>query len=72
MSDSSKNPLLKTINYFKDVRREAKFITWPPFRQVVYQCFVVLALSSILTGLLYCIDLGLMQTINQLKHLIQK
>jgi preprotein translocase SecE subunit len=55
------------FSYLKDVQRESKQITWPPFKQSVFQLVVVIALSSLLTVLLYFIDIGLLNGIKLIK-----
>jgi len=67
---SESNLISKTFNYLQDVRRESKQITWPAFNFAIFQFFVVLVLSSTLTGLLYLIDIGLLKAINKLKEMV--
>jgi preprotein translocase SecE subunit len=67
-----KNPISQITEYFKDVIKEAKLVSWPTFNYAVVQFSVVVLLSSALTGLLYLIDLGILGTINKFKELILK
>ena len=67
-SRSSSNLVSKTVNYLRDVQREGRQISWPSLNYATSQFFVVLVLSSLLTCLLYLIDIGLLKSINALKE----
>jgi preprotein translocase SecE subunit len=70
MTSKSQSPFARLSQYLKEVVQESKYITWPPTNQVVSQFFVVIALSSALTGILYCIDLGLSFSVSKIKEVI--
>ncbi len=70
MASPQVSPLTKTTSYLQEVAKESKSITWPDFKKASFQFLVVLALSGILTGLLYLIDIGLLFSINKLKDFV--
>lgn len=72
MSSQTASPVAKTTQYLQDVVKESRLISWPPFSQVVNKFFIVIILSSILTCLLYLIDIGLLTSINKLKEVALK
>ena len=48
----------RTLAYFKGVKSEWGKITWPQKQQVVAETIVVLVIVTILTALVYLIDIG--------------
>ncbi|MDJ0624956.1 MAG: preprotein translocase subunit SecE [Candidatus Caenarcaniphilales bacterium] len=72
MSNKSKPSIVKLINYLKDVQRESKQISWPPFNLASFQFIVVIVLSALITILLYFIDIGFKVGIGALKETIIK
>ena len=48
----------RTITYFKGVKSEWGKITWPQKQQIVAETVVVLVIVTILTAIVYLIDIG--------------
>lgn len=59
-------------NYFKDFRGEIKKIVWPDAKTVLKNTGIVLAVVAIVGTVIYLIDLGLGEGINQLVKLAEK
>ena len=53
-----KNFKEKTISYFKGVKSEWSKITWPQKPQIVAETVIVLVVVTLLTTLVYLIDIG--------------
>jgi preprotein translocase SecE subunit len=70
MSATTKSPVNKLIQYFKDVVREGKLISWPDYKHVGFQFVIVTILSTVLTCLLFGMDKVIASGIDQLKHVI--
>ena len=48
----------KAVTYFKGVKSEWGKITWPQKQQIVAETVVVLVIVTILTAIVYLIDIG--------------